>query len=153
MAPSVASLLRSSCCGRGWAWEGVGTNVTRPSSRGLSDSATIIVSTERIIDGVVGEGDWGRDSICADFFFILSRAVNSRGLAAFRDGFRKGLGLNFFFLQLRSIGRKRGKGFGEWRAWFLILKLYGFNFSEWCKGREGNCKIYISLFLDIFLWM
>lgn len=24
---------------------------------GLSDSATIIVSTERIIDGVVGEGD------------------------------------------------------------------------------------------------
>lgn len=46
--------------------------------------------------------------LCGFFFFILSRAVNSRGLAAFRDGFRKGLGLNFF-LQLRSIGRKRGK--------------------------------------------
>lgn len=91
-------------------------------------------------------GDWGRSSICGVFcFFILSRAVNSRGLAAFRDGFRKGLGLNFF-LQLRSIGRKRGKGFGEWRAWFLILKLYGFNFSEWYKGRERNCKIYISIF-------
>lgn len=152
MAPSVASLLRSSCCGRGWAWEGVGTNVTRPSSRGV----------ERLGDDYREHGEnnrwscWGGGlregfDLCG-FFFILSRAVNSRGLAAFRDGFRKGLGLNFF-LQLRSIGRKRGKGFGEWRAWFLILKLYGFNFSEWYKGREGNCKIYISLFLDIFLWM
>lgn len=42
------------------------------------------------------------------FFIILSRVVNSRGLAAFRDGFRKGLRLNFFFFC--NCGRLGGKG-------------------------------------------
>lgn len=70
--------LTSCCEAEGERWRGFRTSVTRPSRReGLNDSATIIVSTEGIIDGVVG----GKGSICAmDFFFsILSGMVNSRG--------------------------------------------------------------------------
>lgn len=136
-------------CGRGVeCWdEGVGTNVTRPSSRGverLGDDYREHGENNRW--SCWGEGVEGGVRFVRIFFIILSRAVNSRGLAAFRDGFRKGLGLNFFFLQLRSIGRKRGKGFGEWRAWFLILKLYGFNFPEWCEGRDVSCYFYAFLY-------
>lgn len=60
---------------------------------------------------LLGRGIEGGIRFVRIFFFILSRAVNSRGLAAFRDGFRKGLGLNFFFC---SCGRLGGKGERIW---------------------------------------
>lgn len=58
---------------------------------------------------LLGRGIEGGIRFVRIFFFILSRAVNSRGLAAFRDGFRKGLGLNFFFFAVAVDWAEKGE--------------------------------------------
>lgn len=127
--------LTSCCEAEGERWRGFRTSVTRPSRReGLNDSATIIVSTEGIIDGVVG----GKGSICAmDFFFFLffrGWLIVGRGVGGrFSRWFSKGVEIKFFC----SCGRlKGGMDSVNLLGDFLILKLCRFNFQSGVEGRE-----------------
>lgn len=87
------------------------------------------------------------------FFSILSGMVNSRrGLAAaFRDGFRKGLRLNFFAVDW--AGKE-----GEWIGMvnllgdFLILKLCDLIFRGWCGGRQFWGCNFLIVYSLMKLW-
>lgn len=113
IAPSVASLLRSSCVlrPRGWVLGKGLERMSRVHHRGgLNDSATIIASTERIIDGVVGKRELREGFDLCGFFLLFFRGrliVGSWPL--FAMVFERGWDWIFFFCNCGRLGGKGGK--------------------------------------------
>lgn len=113
IAPSVASLLRSSCVlrPRGWVLGKGLERMSRVHHRGgLNDSATIIASTERIIDGVVGERELREGFDLCGFFLLFFRGrLIVGGWPLFAMVFERGWDWIFFFCNCGRLGGKGGK--------------------------------------------